>query len=88
MGASDYNKEDSVAFGKAVGNLISAIRKDGIGADDFGALIRTVSAAGQVVNEMKDVPEAATEHVLGAAADTLGDDALERALADEQGTAL
>ena len=87
MTAKDYNKTDSVAFGRAVGNLISAVRKDGIGAEDFGALVGTVSTAGQVVNEMQDVPEAAVEHILGAASDTLGDAALAKAIEEEAAAA-
>lgn len=86
MSASDYNKADSVAFGNALGKLINAVRSDGVGADDFDELIGVVVTAGQVVNEMKDVPEAAAEHILGATSDTLGDAALARALEAEQVT--
>lgn len=83
MGASDYVKADAVGFGQAVGNLISAVRGDGVGADDFDELIATMTSAAKAVNEMRDVPEAAAEHILGAAADTLGDAALARAIAAE-----
>jgi len=66
MGASDYVKADAVGFGQAVGNLISAVRGDGVGADDFDELIATMTSAAKAVNEMRDVPEAAAEHILGA----------------------
>ena len=87
MPAIDYVKADATAFGKAIGNLINAVRKDGIGIDDFDELIAAVSTSGSAVNEMKDVPEAAVEHILGAASDTLGDHALAKAIADEQAAA-
>lgn len=80
MGVADYTKSDVVSFGRAIGNLINAVREDGVGADDFGALVGAVSTAGQAVNEMKDVPEAAVEHIIGAASDTLGDHALQVAI--------
>ena len=86
MGASNYNKADPVAFGNALGNLINAVRKDGVGIDDFDELIETVRASGAVVNEMKAVPEAAVEHVLGATSDTLGDHALAAAIEAESAT--
>lgn len=84
---TNYNKADAVGFGRALGNLVDAIRKDGIGIDDFDELIAAVSTSGSAVNEMKDVPEAAVEHILGAASDTLGDHALAKAIADEQAAA-
>lgn len=81
--ATDYNKADATAFGSALGNLVNAVRKDGIGVDDFDELIAAVSTSGAAVNEMTGVPEAAVEHILGATADTLGDHALAKAIADE-----
>lgn len=83
MAASDYVKADAVNFGDAIGNLINAVRGDGVGADDFDELIATMTSAASAVNEMKDVPEAAVEHIIGGALDTLGDHALEKALAEE-----
>ena len=84
MAASDYNKADSVAFGAALGDLVDAVRKDGVGLDDFNELIGAVTTSAAAVNEMKDVPEAAAEHISGAMADRLGDHALARALEAEQ----
>jgi hypothetical protein len=83
MSAADYNKADATAFGRAVGNLIAAVRGDGVGAARFTELIGVVTTAGGAVNEMRDVPEAAAEHILGATADTMGDDALARAIEAE-----
>jgi hypothetical protein len=80
MAVADYNKADVAGLGHAIAELINAVRGDGVGADDLDELIGVLTSAAQSVNEMKDVPEAAVEHVLGAAADKLGDFALEKAL--------
>jgi len=83
MAAVDYVKDDAVAFGRAIGNLVNAVRGDGVGADDFDELIGALTAGAKAVNEMKDVPEAGSTHVLGAALDTVGDKALADAIAKE-----
>jgi hypothetical protein len=83
MSASDYNKQDAVDFGRRLGDLVDAVRGDGVDIGDFKQLIGAVSAAGAAINEMKDVPEAAAEHISGGIGDCLGDHALERALAAE-----
>lgn len=67
-----YNKTEVVDFGKALGNLVTAVM-DGVGADDIDEAIAVVKAGASVVNEMKDVPAAAGLHTLGAAADVVGD---------------
>ena len=81
MAASDYNKAEVVAFGAAIGDLITAAL-DGVGADDLDELIEVVTTGAAVVNEMKDVPAAGGLHVLGAASDKVGDkfllDAIEK----------
>lgn len=84
MSASDYTKAEVVAFGQAIGNLINAVRDNGVGADDLDELIATVTTGAQTVNEMKDVPAAAGLHTLGAAADKVGDKFLDDAIAAEQ----
>jgi len=73
-----YNKTEVVDFGKAVGNLVTAVM-DGVGADDLNEAIEVVKAGAHVVNEMKDVPAAAGLHTLGAAADVVGDKFMEDA---------
>ena len=83
MGASDYNKQEVVAFGTAIGNLVNAVRGDGIGGDDLDELIATVTAGAKTVNEMKDVPAAAALHTISAASDAVGDKFLEDAIASE-----
>ena len=85
MPASDYTKDDVVAFGKAIGNLVNAVRGDGVGADDLDELIAAVTTGAQTVNEMRDVPAAAALHTVGAAADVVGDKVLEEALEAEGG---
>lgn len=74
----DYNKQDAVNLGHAIGNLVNSVR-DGVSLDDLNEVIGVLTSAASVVNEVKEVPEAAVEHILGAAADKLGDYALEKA---------
>ena len=76
-----YEKQDVVAFGNALGDLIEGVRSDGVGADDFDELVAAVTTAAAAVNEMREVPEAAAEHILGATADRLGDHTLAKATA-------
>ena len=83
MSASDYTKAEVVAFGKAIGNLVNAVRGDGVGADDLDELIKVVTSGAQTVNEMTDVPAAAALHTIGAASDVVGDRFLEDAIAAE-----
>ena len=82
MSANDYNKTEVVNFGRAIGDLINAVR-DGVGTDDFDELINAITTGAQTVNEMKDVPAAASLHTLGAAADVVGDKFLADAVAAE-----
>lgn len=83
MSAKDYVKKDATNFGDALGELVNAVRGDGVSAARFKEITGTMIAMGQAVNEMKDVPEAAGSHILGAASIKNGDYALERALAEE-----
>jgi len=83
MPIQDYKKEDAVGFGDSIGNLINAIRGDGVSAARLQELIGVLTAGASAVNEMKDVPEAAAEHILGGTAISLGDASLKRALEAE-----
>jgi hypothetical protein len=77
----EYNKQEVVAFGTAIGNLVNAVRGDGVGADDFDELIAVLTSGAKTVNEMKDVPAAAALHTIGAAADVVGDKFVDDAIA-------
>ena len=82
MSASDYTKAEVVAFGQDIGRLINGAR-DGVSADDLGALIAAVTSGAKTVNEMTDVPAAAALHTIGAASDVVGDQFLADAIASE-----
>jgi len=84
MGASDYNKADSVALGEAFGNLVNAVR-DGVGTDDLDELIATLTAGAQAANEAQDVPAAFGAHVISGVSDKVGDKFLADAIAAEAG---
>ena len=81
---AEYQKADAVAFGNAMGALVNGVRGDGVGPEDLGALIATMTSAASAMNEMKAVPEAAGEHIVSGLTATMGDDALAKALAEEQ----
>ena len=83
MAASDYTKAEVVEFGNAIGNLINAVRGDGVGVDDLDELISVVTSGAKTVNEMTDVPAAAALHAIGAASDVVGDEFLADAIAAE-----
>lgn len=86
MSAIDYNKAEAVSFGQAIGNLVNAVRGDGVGADDLNELIAVVTTGAKVVNEMTDVPAAGALHTIGAASDVVGDKFLEDAITAETET--
>ena len=83
MPATDYHKPDVTAFADSVDELIAAISGDGVGMDDLGNLIETVTTGAAAVNEMQGVPAAAGLHIAGRIADKQGDRLLAKAIADE-----
>jgi len=78
----DYTKDDAVNFGRSFGELINAVR-DGVDAEDFDALMATLTASAKAVNEAKDVPAAFGMHAVSGASDAVGDKFLADAIAGE-----
>ena len=73
-----YQKEQCTALGTAMGELTAGVI-GGVGPEDMAALLATLTAAAQVVNEFQEVPAAAGLHVGAGLADKLGDWQLELA---------
>lgn len=83
MSAFDYNKADAVGFGSTVGDIVNAVRGDGVGSHLLDEMIASFTASARAMNEIKDVPEAAAEHILCGMTGAMGDAALARALEAE-----
>ena len=83
MSVSDYNKEELIAFGNSIGDLVKAVTGDGVGPDDLDELMAAVRDGAKTINEFRDVPAAAGLHTLGAAANTYGDHLLDQAVQAE-----
>lgn len=84
MSASDYVKADPIGFGNSLGDIVNAVRGDGVGAHVLDELIASFTASAKAMNEIKDVPEAAVEHILCGMTHTLGDASYARALEAEK----
>ena len=84
MGLTEsYIKADPVNFGKTIGEIIVAVRGDGVGTHVLDELIAAFTASATAMNELKAVPEAAAEHILSGVTETMGDAALAAAIAAE-----
>ncbi len=87
MSAKDYVKTDAVGFGGSIGDIVVAIRGDGVGTHLLDEMIASFTASARAMNEIKDVPEAAAEHIISGMTDKMGDAALAKAIADEDAAA-
>ena len=83
MSAKEYVKADITNFADKVNALYEGA-KDGVGSEDFGALIEGVTASAKIVNEVQDVPAAAGLHFAGRIADQQGDIQLAKAIKEEE----
>lgn len=83
MSAKEYVKQDAQSLGYALGDLVNAIRGDGVSVARLKELLGVVEKSTGAINEIKDVPEAAGEHITGAMLDRMGDAALTKALEEE-----
>ena len=81
---AEYVKEDATGFGHTVGEIVNAVRGDGVGAHILDEMIASFTASAKAMNEIKAVPEAAAEHILSGMTERMGDHALANALEAEQ----
>ena len=81
---AEYVKSDATGFGAAVGDIVNAVKGEGVGAHVLDELIAAFTSSARAMNEIKAVPEAAAEHIVSGLTERMGDQALAEALAAEQ----